>query len=73
MFRNWRFLHSTVDYGPDAHKFASCKPISLFSGSHFLHLLEKRGCNAKIDFLAARKELNLRSVKDLRAGGVGVF
>lgn len=53
-------LISTADYGPDAHQFASGKPISLFSGSHLLHLLEKHGYNAKIDLQAARKELNLR-------------
>lgn len=53
-------LISTADYGPDAHQFAAGKPISLFSGSHLLHLLEKHGYNAKIDLQAARKELNLR-------------
>lgn len=53
-------LISTADYGPDAHQFASGKPISLFSGSHLLHLLQKHGYNAKIDLQAARKELNLR-------------
>ncbi len=53
-------LISTADYGPDAHQFASGKPISLFSGSHLLHLLEKHGYNAKIDLQAARKDLNLR-------------
>lgn len=54
-------LISTADYGPDAHQFASGKPISLFSGSHLLHLLQKHGYNAKIDLQAARKELNLRN------------
>jgi restriction system protein len=54
-------LISTADYGPDAHQFASGKPISLFSGSHLLHLLEKHGYNAKIDLQAARRELNLRA------------
>lgn len=53
-------LISTADYGPDAHMFAMGKPISLFSGSNLLHLLEKHGYNAKIDLQAARKELNLR-------------
>ncbi|WLR98754.1 restriction endonuclease [Shinella sumterensis] len=54
-------LISTADYGPDAHQFASGKPISLFSGSHLLHLLQKHGYNAKIDLQAARKELSLRT------------
>ncbi|SMC98458.1 restriction endonuclease [Rhizobium sp. RU36D] len=54
-------LISTADYGPDAHQFASGKPISLFTGSHLLHLLQKHGYNAKIDLQAARKELNLRN------------
>lgn len=54
-------LISTADYGPDAHQFATGKPISLFSGSHLLHLLQKHGYNAKIDLQAARKELNLRN------------
>ncbi len=53
-------LISTAAYGPDAHKFAMGKPISLFTGSNLLHLLEKHGYNAKIDMQAARKELNLR-------------
>ncbi|MDO5897861.1 restriction endonuclease [Agrobacterium sp. Azo12] len=53
-------LISTADYGPDAHQFAAGKPISLFSGSHLLHLMEKHGYNAKIDLQAARKELNLK-------------
>lgn len=53
-------LISTADYGPDAHKFASGKPISLFTGSHLLHLLERHGYNAKIDLAEARKVMNLR-------------
>ncbi|MGV2130111.1 restriction endonuclease [Agrobacterium vitis] len=54
-------LISTADYGPDAHQFASGKPISLFSGSNLLHLLQKHGYNAKIDLQSARKQLNLRT------------
>lgn len=53
-------LISTADYGPDAHQFAAGKPLSLFSGSHLLHLLHKHGYNAKIDLVQARKDLNLR-------------
>ncbi|WP_376743292.1 restriction endonuclease [Ensifer canadensis] len=53
-------LISTADYGPDAYQFATGKPISLFTGSNLLHLLQKHGYNAKIDLQAARKELSLR-------------
>jgi restriction system protein len=35
------------------------KPISLFTGSNLLHLLEKHGYNAKTT-CRPRKELNLR-------------
>jgi len=54
-------LVTTSDFGPDAHKFASDKPLTLMTGSHLLHLLEKHGINAKIDLRAAREELGLRS------------
>ena len=52
-------LVTTADYGPDAHKFASDKPLTLMSGSHLLHLLEKHGVNAKIDLREARTEMGL--------------
>lgn len=48
-------LITTADYGPDAHSFANGKPISLFTGAHLLHLLEKHGYKAKIDIQEARK------------------
>jgi len=54
-------LITTADYGPDAYQFSSGKPITLFSGSNLLHLLEKHGYRAKIDLREARKELNLRN------------
>ena len=54
-------LVTTADYGPDAHKFASDKPLTLMSGSHLLHLLEKHGVNAKIDLKEARAEMGLRT------------
>jgi restriction system protein len=53
-------LVTTSDFGPDAHKFASDKPLTLMTGSHLLHLLEKHGVKAKIDLMAARKELGLK-------------
>lgn len=52
-------LVTTADYGPDAHKFASDKPLTLMSGSHLLHLLEKHGTKAKIDIQEARREMGL--------------
>ena len=52
-------LVTTADYGPDAHKFASDKPLTLMSGSHLLHLLKKHGVKAKIDLREARKEMGL--------------
>lgn len=52
-------LVTTADYGPDAYKFASDKPITLMNGSHLLHLMERHGMNAKIDLLEARKQLGL--------------
>lgn len=53
-------LVTTSDYGSDAHRFASDKPITLLSGSHLLHLLEKHGIKAKIDLAAAKRELRAR-------------
>jgi len=53
-------LVTTADYGPDAHKFSSGKPITLMTGSNLLHLLGKHGIKAKIDLQEARKDLNLR-------------
>jgi restriction system protein len=47
-------LITTADYGPDAYKFASGKPITLFTGSNLLHLLEKHGYRARIDIREAR-------------------
>ncbi|MGO7718705.1 restriction endonuclease, partial [Rhizobium johnstonii] len=56
-------LVTTADYGPDANKFASGKPITLISGANLLHLLAKNGIQATIDLREARKELNLREYK----------
>ena len=53
-------LVTTADYGPDAHKFASDKPLTLMSGANLLHLLAKHGVKAKIDVKAARSEMGLR-------------
>ncbi|MGE0133412.1 MAG: restriction endonuclease [Blastocatellales bacterium] len=48
-------LVSTADYGPDAYKFASDKPLTLLNGSNLLHLLEKHGHHAKIDLREAKR------------------
>ena len=50
-------LVSTADYGPDAYDFARNKPLTLLSGSHLLHLLEKHGHRARIDLQEAKKIL----------------
>lgn len=52
-------LVTTADYGPEAYKFATGKPITLLNGSNLLHLLEKHGTRATIDLAAARTELGL--------------
>ena len=52
-------LVTTADYGPDAYKFASGKPITLMNGSNLLHLLEKHGMNAVINLAEARRQLGL--------------
>ena len=48
-------LVTTADYGPDAYKFMSGKPITLMNGANLLHMLEKHGFAAKIDLEAARQ------------------
>lgn len=53
-------LVTTADYGPDAHKFSSGKPITLMTGANLLHLLGRHGIKAKIDLREARKTMNLR-------------
>lgn len=52
-------LVTTSDFGPDAYKFASDKPLNLMSGSNLLYLLEKHGHKAKIDIIEAKKMLGL--------------
>lgn len=51
-------LVTTSDYGPDAHKFASSKPLSLLNGANLLHLLQKHSYNARINLAEAREALN---------------
>jgi restriction system protein len=58
-------LVTTADYGPDAYKFASGKPLTLLTGANLLHLLQKHGIRAKIDLRAAREELGLSGSRPL--------
>lgn len=48
-------LVTTSDYGPDAYRFASGKPLSLLNGANLLHLLQRHGYQAKIDIEGARE------------------
>ncbi len=50
-------LVTTSNYGPDAYAFAKGKPLTLLSGAHLLHLLEKHGYKAIIDLKAAKQAL----------------
>lgn len=50
-------LVTTADYGPDAYRFASGKPLTLLNGANLLHLLERHSYRARIDVKAARSEI----------------
>lgn len=52
-------LVTTADYGSDAYKFASDKPMTLLNGGNLLYLLEKHGFRGRIDLKSARKEMGL--------------
>ena len=54
-------LVTTADFGPDAYKFASDKPLTLMSGSHLLHLLEKHGMKAIINIQGARAKMGMKN------------
>ena len=54
---NKGILVTTSDYGPDAYKFATNKPLQLINGNNLLHLLEKYGHKARIDLNEAKKIL----------------
>jgi restriction system protein len=47
-------LVTTSDYGPDAYRFASDKPLALLNGANLLHMLERHGYDARIDIVEAR-------------------
>jgi restriction system protein len=52
-------LITTADFGPDSHAFALGKPLTLLSGGHLLHLLERHGHKAMIDIKAAKLANNV--------------
>ncbi|MCM1141080.1 MAG: restriction endonuclease [Muribaculum sp.] len=54
---NKGILITTSDYGPDAYKFATGKPITLLNGGHLLYLLGKHGKKARIDIKEAKENL----------------
>lgn len=51
-------LVTTSDFGPDAHKFATSKPLTLLNGANLLHLLSKHSYDARIDLAEAREALS---------------
>ena len=55
---NKGILVTTSDYGPDAYRFASNKPLQLINGSNLLYLLEQYGYKARIDLQEAKNSLN---------------
>ncbi len=55
---NKGILVTTSDYGPDAYKFASDKPIQLLNGGNLLHLLEQYGYKARINLQEAKQTLS---------------
>lgn len=57
-------LVTTSDYGPDAYKFASDKPLTLLNGGNLLHLLEKHGHRARINLQEAKKLALGRTVSE---------
>lgn len=52
---NRGILVTTSNFGPDAYKFASGKPITLLNGSNLLSLLNDHGHKAKIDLAEAKR------------------
>ena len=46
---------TTSGFGPDAHRFAKGKPLTLLDGNNLLYLLAKHGTTARIDLAEAKK------------------
>jgi restriction system protein len=51
-------LVTTSSFGPDAHRFAKGKPLTLMDGNNLLFLLEKHGHTARIDLSEAKRMAN---------------
>ena len=51
------FLVTTSNFGPDAHRFAKGKPITLIDGSQLIGLLRQYGYDFRIDLKEARATL----------------
>lgn len=52
------FLVTTSAFGPDAHRFAKGKPLTLIDGSQLLGLLDQHGYRFRIDLREARRILH---------------
>jgi restriction system protein len=48
-------LVTTSGFGPDAHRFAKGKPLTLLDGNNLLHMLAEHGTIARIDLAEAKK------------------
>ncbi|MDF0520646.1 restriction endonuclease [Bradyrhizobium yuanmingense] len=48
-------LVTTSGFGPDAHRFAKGKPLTLLDGNNLLYLLAKHGTVARIDLAEAKR------------------
>ncbi|WOH57404.1 restriction endonuclease [Bradyrhizobium sp. BWC-3-1] len=46
---------TTSGFGPDAHRFAKGKPLTLLDGNNLLYLLAKHGTAARIDLAEAKR------------------
>ncbi|WP_375776031.1 restriction endonuclease [Bradyrhizobium sp. ma5] len=46
---------TTSSFGPDSHRFAKGKPLTLLDGNNLLYLLAKHGTTARIDLAEAKK------------------
>jgi restriction system protein len=46
---------TTSGFGPDSHRFAKGKPLTLLDGNNLLYLLAKHGTEARIDLAEAKK------------------
>lgn len=53
---NKGYLVTTSSFGPDAHQFATDKPITLIDGRNLLALFEQHGYSFKIDIQQARSQ-----------------